>query len=101
MACKFKISVGWTVYQTTDTETQIFGGLGICDSCINSSEIGYLVPVMNHWLCPKCFLEWASRANFYSSDVPFEKSYIDYYENLFNPNLIDLSDLFIVDNHDD
>lgn len=79
---KFFTPVGWVAYQTTDYETHLFGGAGICDECGTHVPVGYLVPVLNHWQCPKCFAEWMMSSKFYPSDVDFEKSYIDYYEKI-------------------
>ncbi len=79
---KSKISCGWTFYKTTLEEILSFGGLGICDDCGEfHPEGGFLVPVLNHWMCQKCFDEWKSRAKFYSSDLDFEQSYIKLYES--------------------
>ena len=87
---KFKVECGWTVYQCSSDENALFGGFGICDDCGTFSKIGYLVPVLNHYMCSTCFLDWSKRCKFYSSDVDFERHYIRYYESII-PVDLDLS----------
>lgn len=49
---KSKVPCGWTYYKTTFAEILAYGGWGICDMCGTvHTEGGYLVPVLNHWLC--------------------------------------------------
>lgn len=79
---KSKVPCGWTYYKTTFAEILAYGGWGICDMCGTvHTEGGYLVPVLNHWLCQSCFDDWKGRTKFYSSDVEFEQSYIKLYES--------------------
>lgn len=80
---KFKTSVGWIAYKTTTAEIMSIGGFGICDEC-NEAQLngGYLVPVLNHWMCQKCFDEWKKTANYYPQDAPIEKKNSEYYEKL-------------------
>ena len=80
---KFKNRVGWTVYKITADECYSFGGMSICDDCGKfQPEGGYLVPVLNHFMCSDCFNDWNSRCKFYPSDIDFENSIIMYYENI-------------------
>lgn len=80
---KYKNRVGWTVYSISAGECFSFGGLAICDDCNTfCPEGGYLVPVLNHFMCPHCFHEWNERCKFYSEDVDFENSIIKYYEGI-------------------
>jgi len=80
---KFKNQVGWTVYKITADECFFFGGSSICDECNKiCSSGGYLVPVLNHFMCVVCFNEWNSCCSFYPEDLGFEKSNIDYYERI-------------------
>ncbi len=79
---KSKVPCGWIVYRTSYSEILSYGGLGICDDCGTlHTEGGYLVPVLNHWMCHNCFEEWSSRAKFYPSDVEFQQHYISIYES--------------------
>ena len=79
---KFTIPCGWTAYKTTFVEILAYGGFGVCDMCGEfHTEGGFLVPVLNHWLCQSCFDDWKSRAKYYPSDVEFESGYIKVYES--------------------
>ena len=73
---------GHLAYKTSLDEALKWGGYGICDDCNDFALEGYLVPVLNHWMCEKCFKEWNDRAKFYAGDVPFEKRTAAYYEHL-------------------
>ena len=78
---KFKIECGLIVYKTTTEEIMSIGGLGICDACGQfHPEGGYLVPVLNWWMCEECFNDWQSRATYYPEDAPFEAKRAEYYE---------------------
>lgn len=79
---KFVNKIGYTVYKITAQECMQFGGLGICDECNTFSKVGYLVPVLNHFMCPKCYSEWLSYAKFYGEDLEFQNYYIRYYEGI-------------------
>ena len=79
---KFRTECGWIAYKTTAAEIKSIGGLGICDTCNKSSDIGYLVPVLNCWLCEECFNNWKSRAHYYPEDVPVETRRALYYEQM-------------------
>lgn len=64
---------GFKVLFGTLTETMaITHGLGICDTCNCAAIEGYLVAVLNRYLCPDCYDDWMKRAIFYSEDEPFE-----------------------------
>lgn len=79
---KFKSKCGYTVYETTTRECiEITDGIGVCDMCNKTNKTLYLVPVLNHALCPKCFQEWDERAIFYKDDLWFEKIYKDGWES--------------------
>jgi hypothetical protein len=78
---KIKTEIGHTAYETTVTELILIGGFGICDECNEFAPKGYLVPVLNHYQCPKCFENWSKRAKFYSEDVEFERRTEFYYES--------------------
>ena len=71
---------GLIAYKTTSQELQLIGGLGICDECNTAPGSGYLVPVLNHWMCDKCYEDWQRRAKRYPEDDPIEQKNARYYE---------------------
>lgn len=72
---------GYIAYAASIEELTVLGGLGICDFCSEIVETGFLVPVLNEWLCPTCFEEWNGRAKFYPEDLEEEKRIAKYYES--------------------
>jgi hypothetical protein len=62
------------------------GGLGICDWCNMASQEGYLVAVLNHWYCPKCYQEWIEDEDTirYEEDAPIENRNFERYKKIFN-----------------
>lgn len=79
---KFKSKCGYVVYETTPKECiKITDGFGICDMWAKTDKTIYLVPVLNHALCQKCYDDWNERAVFYKDDLWFEKIYIDTWEH--------------------
>lgn len=78
---KMLTKAGLIAYHTTAAEITLIGGFGICDECGKHSHEGYLVPVLNHWQCPKCFNDWKDRARYYPEDAPFERHTAAYYES--------------------
>lgn len=79
---KMKSKCGYTVYKVTILDIFELGGVGICDECGKASMNGYLVPVLNHYQCPKCFDEWNARATYYPEDIPAEQRVAEYYEKM-------------------
>ena len=78
---KNHLSNGLTYYRVTVPELRLIGGLGICDDCgATPLEGGYLVPVLNHYQCKRCFEDWSSRAKHYSEDDWFEEIQMKYWE---------------------
>ena len=83
MARKFKIDQGWTIYETSIQEILNWGGHGICDHCNETMLLGgFLVPVLNHCICEKCFEEWKPRATMHKEDLPIEAKNIEYYDDI-------------------
>lgn len=78
---KIQTEVGYVAYRTTTEEIRIVGGRDICDDC-NRLQIhgGYLVPVLNYWMCEDCFNTWLSRARYYPEDISYEQETAKYYE---------------------
>lgn len=80
---KFTTRAGHVAYKTTLQETFTWGGLGICDDCGTlHREGGYLVPVLNHWMCEECFTDWQKRAKHYAEDDEYEKQVAARYERI-------------------
>lgn len=79
---RFLTQSGWVAYEATAEEIQVLGGVGICDHCSHRSDRGYLVPVLNHWVCPPCFDSWATQTKFYPEDLPTERRNMERYERL-------------------
>lgn len=78
---KFVTPQGYTAYSCSATETTLLGGIGICDDCGKFAPVGYLVPVLNHYMCLKCFEDWKHFSRYYPEDIPFEAKNADYYES--------------------
>lgn len=72
-----KIQQGYIVYQIPAEEivklrkADCFGNL--CDSCNQTIEDTYYIPVLNWGMCKKCFDEWKETAIFYKEDTDFEE----------------------------
>lgn len=57
-----KIKVGEIeAYKATAMETTLIGGFGVCDTCNDYADKGYLVPVLNRYLCDDCFKSFCTR----------------------------------------
>lgn len=79
---KFKTKNGYIAYKTTTEEMFRIGGFGICDLCGKSHlDGGYLVPVLNGWICPDCFSSWQERGRYYPEDIPYERQKAKEYES--------------------
>ncbi|MFR4017495.1 MAG: hypothetical protein ACLT0A_13605 [Holdemanella porci] len=79
-----KIQQGYIVYQIPAEEivklreADCFGNL--CDSCNQTIEDTYYIPVLNWGMCKKCFDEWKETAIFYKEDTDFEELNIHWIE---------------------
>lgn len=80
MVKRFQSPQGYTVLKMSLFEcTSIFkGGAGICDNCGRAVLEGYYVPVLNHYLCPKCYQDFTQRTPYYPEDAYFESYWLDY-----------------------
>lgn len=78
---KFKLENGLTYYTVSTIELSRIGGLGVCDHCGEYHDKGFLIPVLNHWICEKCFNEWKQDAVHYPEDDVYEQRAIEYYES--------------------
>lgn len=77
---KIDTKSGYIAYEATASETVLLGGCGICDDCGKGALNGYLVPVLNHYMCPDCFEDWQANAKYYPEDIPFEENRAYIYE---------------------
>ena len=81
---KMKIQQGYIVYQIPAEEivklreADCFGNL--CDSCNQTIEDTYYIPVLNWGMCKKCFDEWKETAIFYKDYKDFEELNIHWIE---------------------
>lgn len=78
---KFKTLSGYLAYRATATETTFLGGRGICDDCGEYASKGYLVPVLNHYMCEDCFRRWGGGGTYYPEDIPYERHTAAYFES--------------------
>lgn len=72
---------GYTVYIASAHETFLLGGYGICDHCNEFTPNGYLIPVLNSYICSDCYKSWDERAIYYPEDIPAQDRTSQYYEN--------------------
>lgn len=77
---------GFGVIRTSSIECLSWGGMAICDSCNKAANPGYLVCVLNHWLCADCFKDWYKHAKRYQEDIPYEERRFKEYESVLNLN---------------
>ena len=88
---KIKIPNGLFAYRATAEDTFKIGGFGTCDDCGQFAAKGYLVPVLNHYQCSKCFHEFKSFAKNYLVDLPFQQRTMEYFESKI-PLGVEISD---------
>ena len=61
-----------------------YGCLGICDSCVRPTSIGYYVAVINRWLCEDCYKDFIKTVDMYEEDKRIEERNYDRYCRLFD-----------------
>lgn len=83
MAKQFKSPQGYAVLKMSLPECiSVFkGGAGICDNCECAAMEGYYVPVLNHYLCLKCYQDFTRRTPYYPEDAYFEGYWLEYVTN--------------------
>ena len=86
MSERIKTKQGYITLKTSVGEVLKWGGLGICDTCAKPNTEGYLVGVLNRWLCEECFREWEECAVFHKEDVLFGEKVIARTEARLNAN---------------
>lgn len=82
---KFQTSIGWLAYEISAAEMihYVQGSKGICDHCNKFAESGFLVLVLNNYVCPECFQKWDCVGWCYPEDQRVEQKNYEYYESLF------------------
>ena len=70
---------GFKVIKTTMFECLAWDGAAICDHCNQSAHEGYLVSVLNRWVCHECYKEWYNTAKVYQEDKHYEQVVFDRY----------------------
>lgn len=88
MAKRIKNRKGFLVLEITRQEMvdrlSRYGSLGVCDSCMDPSSVGYYIAVLNQWFCPKCYERFTNVVDRYKEDEAVEKKNFDFYCKLFN-----------------
>lgn len=77
MAKQINTKKGFAILRMTHQEAvntwYDFGGLGICDHCLDKAlSGGYYIPVLAMYYCPRCYRSWYRRAKYYPEDRSFE-----------------------------
>lgn len=68
-------SKGFKVIKMSSVEvSQVFGGMGICDSCNTAPKEGYYIAVLNYWYCKKCYKLFIANAHNYPEDREIESN---------------------------
>lgn len=80
---KFKSRAGLVVYKVSAKEMAIIDSPGICDFCGKKPNSGFLVAVMNKWMCPECYKDWDEASKYYPEDAHIEKRNEEYYDHVF------------------
>lgn len=67
---------GFTYMPVTYRDCINWGGFGVCDSCNQNMQYGYLVHVLNSCICSRCLNEWIERSSHYpQEDVDYDLHY--------------------------
>lgn len=80
---KIKSKAGHIVYELKAEELLIIRSPGICDFCGRESNSGFLIVVINEWVCPKCYRDWEKTATYYPEDAHIEKRNEQLYDRIF------------------
>lgn len=62
---------------------------GICMGCNEIPFKGYLVSVLNDYMCESCFIEWQKNATYYEEDKGFEERTLEYYKTLLRRKMFE------------
>lgn len=61
----------------------LYGAMGVCDHCNETTSSGYYIAVLNQWFCPKCYQDWYHGARRYTEDIAYEIENFEFYKNMF------------------
>lgn len=93
MASIIRNKKGFLVIKTNIVEmAATMDSPGICDHCNKMAVNGYLVSVLNHYLCEDCYKEWMGYAENYPEDQHIERKNMDMYIRMFHHAHITLSE---------
>lgn len=70
-----KTPQGYTYLPVLPSHIYNWGGLGVCDSCNQDIQQGYLVFILNSCICSNCFNEWVDRAKVYPEDLAYQEEH--------------------------
>jgi hypothetical protein len=73
---------GLIAYEVTAEEMELINSPDVCDECNEHAPAGYLIPVLNHYMCPKCFNDWSKRCHNYPRDRAIELKRAAYFEHM-------------------
>lgn len=79
---KFKTDIGYVVYKITKPELESVDCGNICDFCNTAVNEGYLITVLNQFVCEGCFEDWKDRGKYYEEDIDRETKISQYYESM-------------------
>lgn len=78
---------GFKIIQVSRSELMdklcLYGAMGVCDHCNETTPTGYYIAVLNQWFCPKCYQDWYHRARIYPEDVAIENKNFEFYKKIF------------------
>lgn len=74
---------GFKAYVCSAKETKLIGGCGVCDCCNERVSAGFLVPVMDYYMCPECFFNFDRNypKNLGSDELAYEFKKSRFYES--------------------
>jgi len=83
--CNTRKNYIYYVVSKKDAESLGFDSNGCCDACWVETEIGYLIPAINCYMCRDCFYIWGEEVSKKSeSDINTENINVGIYESVLN-----------------
>lgn len=61
-----------------------YGSLGICDSCMRPTSVGYYIAAINQWFCEDCYKDFVKTINRYEEDKKIEDKHFLHYCKIFD-----------------
>ncbi len=80
---KFKTESGHIVFELTRPEMTFIDSPGICDFCAAKPSVGFLIAVLNEWICPACDEKWEAVAKYFPEDMEIEKRNEEFYDLIY------------------